>query len=282
MRRRQLALAAVLALAVVAVALVLADGDDPRLSSAPGAEPGGEGSASTTPAEPPPVERVRRLSIGAGSRAVVVLRPEPTLPRPPAVLFLHGWGLTSPDAYGPWLRHLARAGNVVIYPRYQLDSRSDPALARSDAVAGLRAALRRVPVDRGALVVAGHSAGGALAADYAAVSRQSGLPVPVGVLAVYPGRAILGYPAGIPPADLGRIAPSTHLVAMAGAGDTVVGRAPALGIHRDASRIPRSRRRYLLVKRPEVADHDGPTRSTRGARLAFWRPLDRLIARARG
>lgn len=134
----------------------------------------------------------------------------------------------------------------------------------------------------GSLVVAGHSAGAALAADYAATSGRTRLPVPVAIYALYPGRKILGYPAGIPQVDPARIRARTELIAMAGAADVVVGQAPARQLVADATAVPAAQKRYLLVQRAGVADHYGPTRSTRLARTVFWARLDRLIRRARG
>ena len=224
---------------------------------------------------------MQTIRVGRGARSAVILRPTPAPPRPPVVVFLHGWGLTRVADYRGWLRHLAKRGNVVIFPRYQLDEQSNPSRARSNALAGIRAALARVPTDGGSLVVAGHSTGGAMAVDYAAVSGRGGLPRPLAVLSVYPGRAIFGYPGGIPAADSSRIPPSVRLLVMAGADDTVVGQSPALEIVRGVTRVPASRRRYVLVRRQGVSDHLAPTRSTAAARRTFWRRLDGLIERAR-
>ncbi len=93
--------------------------------------------------------------------------------RVPVVLFLHGWGATRPRFYRPWLDHLAREGNAVIYPRYQDSFVDQPAEVLGNALAGMRLALRRIDEEPGSLVVAGHSAGGALAADYAAIARTA-------------------------------------------------------------------------------------------------------------
>ena len=222
------------------------------------------------------------LAVGRGARSAVIVRPAGATAPLPGVIFLHGWGLVRRADYRPWIRHLARAGNVVIVPRYQRNESSDPGRALADALAGIRAALRGARIAGGSLVVAGHSAGAALAADYAATSGQRRLPVPVAVYAVYPGRVILGYPGGIPEADPAQISARTELVAMAGSADVVVGQAPAQRLVADAIAVPAARKRYVLVRRAGLADHYGPTRSTRAARSVFWARLDRLIARARG
>lgn len=47
---------------------------------------------------------------------------EPAQPAPksaPLVIFLHGWTAMTPDTYRGWVNHLAKRGNIVVYPRYQ-------------------------------------------------------------------------------------------------------------------------------------------------------------------
>ena len=210
---------------------------------------------------------------------MAVVRPDSAGPFP-AVVFLHGWGYHQERFYRRWIQHLARQGNAVIVPRYQTSRRSDPARVRRAMLRGIRAALRHVDVAPGSLVAAGHSAGAALAADYAAIAEAQQLPRPRAVFAVYPGRAIIGTP-GIPAADPARIAPSTRLLVLAGAGDIVVGQAPARQLVQSAPQVPSSRRRFVLVDHPAVRDHLAPLRSSRAARRAFWRRLDRLIDSAR-
>lgn len=231
------------------------------------------------PNGPRPV-RVERFTVGSGARSAAVVRPAGATAPHPVVVFLHGWGLTGSGAYGQWIRHLTRRGNAVIVPRYQVDAGADPSTVRGAAAAGIRRALTRVRPAPRSVVVAGHSAGAALATDYAATAAAEGLPVPVAVYAVYPGRRILGYPAGIPEADPARIPATTRLTALAGARDTVVGELPARQLVERAVRIPRDRRRLLRIT-GAAGDHLAPLRAGRAARRAFWRPLDRLIDRAR-
>lgn len=235
-------------------------------------------AASPAPARRPP--RIVRRTYGTGDRAVAVVRPARPAAPLPVVLFLHGWGYQQPDAYRGWIRHLARRGNAVVVPVYQTSPSSDPAGVRAAMLAGFRTALRRLDNRPGSLVVAGHSAGGSIAADYAAVAGSEGLPRPLAVFAVYPGRAILGTP-GIPEADPARMPSTSRLTVLAGTRDTVVGQAPARRLVAAARSIPRSRRRLVVVDRADVADHYAPLRSTRAARRAFWRRLDRLIGAAR-
>ena len=285
-RRRGAAVAALLAGAIAAAGAVAAAPSSDRHAGGdapPRATPGASAAAT------PPVAavstaaarlRLEVLRAGSGVRSAEIVRPRGGGDLP-GVVFLHGWGLVARSDYRPWIRHLAREGNQVIVPRYQRDEHSDPGRALADALAGIRAAFRRAPGARTSLVAAGHSAGGALAADYAASARARKLPRPVAVFSVYPGRKILGYPNGIPEIDPARIAPGTWLTAMAGANDVVVAQAPAQTLIRDATGVSPRRKRYVLVRTPSVADHYGPTRATRTTRRVFWARLDRLIARAR-
>ena len=240
--------------------------------TAPAAEP------QAVSSRPAPV-RIARTTLGVGAEAVTVVRPRSEGPWP-VVLFLHGWDYEESSAYRSWISHLARRGNAVIVPRYQTSAYSDPATVRPAMTAGFRTALRRLDTPRGPLVVAGHSAGAAMAADYAAEARSLGLPVPQAVFAVFPGRAIIGTP-GIPAEDPADIPARVRLTVLAGAEDTVVGEAPARELYDAATGIPEKLRRLIVVRRPGAADHLAPLRRDRPARRAFWRRLDRTISAVR-
>lgn len=264
------------ALAGAFVAILDGGGDSPVESSGtPVSSDGGEEGSDAF--ERPEIERFR---VGSGARSAVVLRPEGEDPQP-GMIFLHGWGETAPRTYAPWLQHLARRGNTVIFPRYQSSTSSPPEGVLDDAIAGIEAALDRAPIAEDTLVVAGHSAGAALAVDYAAVAERSGLPIPRAVFAVYPGRALLAYPEGIPAQDEGDLPPDMRLVVLAGAADEVVGEAPAQQVVDAASTLDPARRKLVEVTDPSVADHYGPERASSAARAAFWRPLDGLAELAR-
>jgi pimeloyl-ACP methyl ester carboxylesterase len=199
----------------------------------------------------------------------------------PVVVFLHGWGAPTPDFYRPWLEHLARRGSAVVYPHYQESFIEPPAQALGNVLAGIRLALGRPRLDTGSLVVAGHSAGGALAADYAAIASTSGLPPPRAVMPVYPGRRLPRLPRGLPEIPPERIPATTQIEALASREDGIVGTETAREIVSGAVRVPRERRRLVLVTDPAADDHQAPLRANPAAREAFWVPLDRLIAAAR-
>lgn len=215
---------------------------------------------------------------GRGPGRVTVIRPADARGRLPALLFLHGWGGTEPRVYGPWVAHLAREGNAVVFPRYQ-DSVVDlPTQALGNVLVGVREALARGGIDTGPLVVAGHSAGGALAADYAAIARSVGLPEPRAVFSAYPGRSLRGIRFTIPPVDPGRIPAGTRVAVLSGARDAVVDPRDARAIYDGA---PQTRRSLTVVRTRGAADHLAPQRATAISRRVFWGRLDALIAAAR-
>lgn len=220
---------------------------------------------------------VERRTVGEGAEAAVVLVPAGDGPHP-VVVFLHGWRSRSTDDYEPWLEHLVEEGNAVIYPVYEPRALSFPSTWLPNALAGVRAALDEVPLRRDGVVVTGHSAGGALAADYAAAAAAAGLPPARAVFSVYPGRRLRGFPGFIPQQDPSQIPARTQVLAVAGADDRAVGDAEARALVTGATRVPRERRRFEEITDPEADDHSAPQRDDEAARRAFWKRLDELIA----
>ena len=213
---------------------------------------------------------------GAGPQTATIIRPDvdgqapgralpPRLGREPAAL----------------LPAVARA------PRARGQRRDLPALpglGRRAAAAGARQRARRRPPRRsqrvdeepGSLVVAGHSAGGALAADYAGIARSVGLPVPIAVFSAYPGRTLPRLPFG-DPGDRPGADPGGH------ARGRARGHARPRGRHAAgaAARAPggRAAASLVVIRDPAVSDHLGPQRADPAARREFWARLDRLIER---
>lgn len=218
---------------------------------------------------------IRRQHVGRGAGAAVIAYRGELSEARPLVVFLHGWGLAVRD-YRAWIDHLVRRGATVVAPRYQTTPRDDPAGVLKDARRGVAHALSVVTPSKGLMVLAGHSAGGALAADLAAnTAGTPALPTVRGVLAVYPGRAIRGYPSGIPAAPPGSLPSQLALRVFAGADDSVVGEVPARAMIADAVNVPD--RELVRVTDPSVAHHLAPLQTTRAARRVFWAALDRMV-----
>lgn len=225
-------------------------------------------------------DAIHRIAVGRGETGATIVVRGALESRRPVVVFLHGWRLVGPEAYRAWIDHLARRGNIVIAPRYQKRSNQDPSELLGNVVAGLRSALRRVPSPYGPVVAAGHSAGGALAVDYAAIAKQARLPVPDVVFAVFPGRAIRAD-ASVPVFDAASIDASTRVVALAGGRDEVVGAAPAQQLVDSLISVPAGRRQLVTVTEPAAADHFAPVFDRPAVRREVWARLDRLIHSAR-
>lgn len=206
--------------------------------------------------------------LGEGGRSYWLFEPmEPQPERAPVVIFNHGWLAVNPGIYGAWIEHLCRRGFVVIFPRYQVDWTTSPASYLPNAVAAVRDALdvlrlapERVRPDLDRVAVIGHSAGGNLAAQLAAVAEPFGLPRLRAVVAVMPGEV-----RPVPGPRLSDIPAETLLVVVAGDLDLVVGDARAREIHREATSIPSERKLFVLFRsdrcgnRTFLADHLAPT-----------------------
>ena len=89
-----------------------------------------------------------------------------------------------PGNHLPWIEHLVRTGNDVIYPRYESGPGGPPALLHS-AMATV-AAMVRLGAPRVPVVIVGYSRGGRLAVELAAVS--GGSAAPAGVMSVFPSK----------------------------------------------------------------------------------------------
>jgi acetyl esterase/lipase len=197
---------------------------------------------------------------------------QPASPSPaeaPVIVFLHGFGAIEPDFYTEWLWHLARRGNIVIYPAYQesiftpLDTYNDNVItAVSDALTLLRGGTGVHP-DEEHFAVAGHSFGGVLAANVAAMAADVSLPFFGAVMSVEPSTGGFGDLFGVYK-DYSLIPLGTLLLTVAGQEDNIAGDVDALRIYRESSSVPADDKDYILIRSdyrgdpPLVADHYTP------------------------
>ena len=227
--------------------------------------------------DPPPSyphKAVRRVELGEGPRSYWLFEPaEPTPETAPVVVFNHGWFAVNPGVYGAWIEHLVRKGRIVIAPRYQRDWSTPPANFLPNGLAAVRDALdvlstspAHVRPDRSKFAIMGHSAGGNLAAQMAAVAAEADLPIPRAVISIFPGEVL---PSRKP--DLANVPASTLLVVLAGEKDVVVGDQRARQIFAETTSVPLDRKKFILYRsdlrgNPHFrADHLAPT----GAQVAF-------------
>jgi acetyl esterase/lipase len=242
----------------------------PALAPDPEPEPDPQFSTDFVP------DGARRIDVGSAAQGAAIFVPVRTAGKPgPVVIFLHGWVALDPRRYGPWIAHLVQGGTTVIYPAYQTRPAYDTITPLPDLVGAVRLALPHVDLAPGRLITAGHSAGGALAADYAAVAPSEGLPAPAAVFSVYPGRKLRYLAVPIPTPDLTAIARGTRVLVFAGERDTAVGsgtarRIVALATHADTT--------LRIIRDDDVDQHSAPRSYDGAAQRTFWGPLDALIA----
>lgn len=240
---------------VLTASVSLAFGGEPR-------------SQNPTTNEEYPHKSVSRQEFGSGATSYWLF--EPADPKPdsaPVVVFNHGWLAVNPGAYGAWIDHLVRSGHIVIYPRYQTDLATLPSdfltnalTAIHDAFDVLETSPKHIHPDRTRFALIGHSAGGNLSAQIAAVAHEHKLPVPRAVVAMMPGQV-----QSIRGPSLAEIPSTTLLVVTAAEDDLIVGDARARQIFAGASAIPTSRKKFVLYLSdlhgsPKlIADHLAPT-----------------------
>jgi len=196
------------------------------------------------------------------------------------VVFLHGHGDSvemTPTNHRPWLRHLARGGDVVVYPQYENAPGETGATAHIVRTVGRAWRMWR-PSPCVPLVVIGYSRGGGLAVKYAASAPATG-PVPDAVISVFPGSSEEA------PVDLRRLPSRIRIRIMVGDADDVVGSVGAIAI------LTGLRRSGFDPDRAEVvpvrsngafrATHSSVFETTAQARREFWARTDAFIEELR-
>lgn len=231
------------------------------------------GCGDTTRRTEPLVER----TVGTGSHQVWVFQQKGLAPKS-VVVFLHGLGGAAEDTpvnHLPWLRHLARRGSMVIYPRYERYP-GDPLAPRYllETMSGLA---QSTNLGEQPLLLLGYSRGGGLAVTYSTVASIAGLEPRI-VVGLYP--AINDRQL-----DPGGTAPSTRFVFLVGDQDEVVAGRGADALRRWllANGYPR---RLVSVQQIRstaefTATHLSALENTPGARAALWEPVDQLIEEIR-
>ncbi len=186
---------------------------------------------------------------------------EPDSPRPkvaPVVIFLHGYGAYNPMVYGKWIKHLVAQGNIVIYPRYQLNlvnPKTDKfpemaAIGIRDAIEELRTN-NHVKPNLERVVYIGHSYGGALCAWIGVHWQSMQVPKPAAIFLAQPGTGPL---SGATLDDYSGMPSDLNLLAVVGAEDYVVGDKLSRKVFETAVNTPN---RNLLVHYTDGSEKPG-------------------------
>jgi dienelactone hydrolase len=220
----------------------------------PGQGPGGSDYAASD---------VAKRVVGTASAATYVFHAAGPAKEPrPVVVLLHSWGAANPGLYGGWIEHLARKGNLVLFPRFQEPNRTRPIDATGNAATLIRTALDALAEDPEAkpdlkrVAYIGHLAGAPIALNLAANAKQDGLPAPKLVFAVMPGGIASDEKSrGILLRDLSGIPASTLLITMTGDREHLPADRAARRIMTEASNVPGTRKLFM---RAGSDDHGYP------------------------
>lgn len=226
----------------------------------PGQPETGPGSSAAV------ASKVRTTTLGEKGLKVLVYEPDGVeLNSAPVIVFLHGYGGINPRFYGGWIKHLVYRGNIVIFPVYQ-DSLGQPQQYTANALAAVQNAFAllqsegHVAPDPERFAIVGHSLGGTIAMNLAAVAHTSGLP---------PVRALLAANAGdttsktsLPSIQTGnydQIPADMLFLGVVCEYDDIVGDETVLGLYNSLQQIPSANREVVESIRTTTA-------------LRCWRP----------
>lgn len=154
-----------------------------------------------------------------------------------------------------WIEHLVKRGNIVIYPRYQESLRTPMKDFTPNTVSAVKAALKELAAgghtapDLKRVAVVGHSMGGAIAPNIAALAAREGLPHFSAVMCVEPGKVRM------PMEDLSQIQANTLMLVLTGDDDKIVREDTAREIFNGASNVAPTNKNFVTL---ESDDHGTP------------------------
>lgn len=236
---------------------------------------------------------IRETKHGLGGKEFWIIEPADPSPKlAPLVIFLHGWSAVTPDTYRGWVNHLAKRGNIVVYPRYQEGIFTSAMEFFPNTLAAVRDALAvlskrgGVKLDLNRVAIIGHSAGGVQAVNYAATANGSGLPIPKAAMIVQPGQGAKGGIKLVPMETGEKISAALKLIVMIGDADGIVGDTAGRSIWRETGHL--TDRAFVEVRSdghgnpPLKADHLSPISWSKRATdaldwLGYWRTFDDLL-----
>ncbi|KYK31070.1 MAG: hypothetical protein AYK22_02675 [Thermoplasmatales archaeon SG8-52-3] len=192
---------------------------------------------------------------------------EPFMPKPesaPLIVFNHGWSAIHPISYRAWINHIVKKGNIVVYPRYQKglvrgfeNFTTNAVNAVKDAIETLNKGWHVRP-DLDKFAILGHSLGGGITANMAALALDEDLPIPKAIMPVQP------FLHMVEKVDFLKINNNTLMLVIVGEEDTVVGNHSAKIIFENTTQIPYSNKDFIIQVTDKygspdiIADHLAP------------------------
>jgi len=209
---------------------------------------------------------------GQGDGQYWIFEPADPIPKSaPVIIFNHGWSAMTPNSYGAWIRHLVRRGSIVIFPRYQASVSTPMKEFTPNAVAAIKAAMvelqtgEHVKPELDRVAIVGHSMGGAITPNLAALAAEEGLPIPKAICCVEPGNHLIGNAAiHMPVEDFSKIAADTLALVIVGDRDLLAGDDTAKMIFAGLTQIPPEKKDYITLVSddygypPLIANHMAP------------------------
>jgi surfactin synthase thioesterase subunit len=237
---------------------------------------------------------VAESSYGSGVTKYWLYEPaQPTPTSAPLVIFNHAWLANDPGNYRNWINHIVRRGAIVLYPNFQ-EALTDPAKHLPNALISIKDGIARLQAgghvrpDLTKVAIVGHSAGGLLTVNLAAVAATEGIPQAEAVFVAAPSGPN-SLPVGGGPhllKDLSQVPDTTLFLAVAGDEDTIVGQDPARQFYYGMSQVPAVNKDFVLVhsdrygKTDLVADHFAPMAGSSNTDAldyyGYWKLLDGL------
>ncbi|MFA5102730.1 MAG: alpha/beta hydrolase fold domain-containing protein [Candidatus Thermoplasmatota archaeon] len=233
---------------------------------------------------------VRQSRHGFGVRQFWMFEPnDPTPSSAPLIVFNHGWSAFYPFYYKAWIVHLVRRGNIVVYPRYQLTPMIGTRSATQNAIYAVHQAIAilqngdHVTPDLERVAFVGHSLGGGITAEMAALAAEAGLPSPKAIMPVQPFVRLDTMMK-----DFHAIPAATLLLVVVGENDMIVGNASGKTIFTTADQIPLDQKDFIIQRTDRygspalLANHGAPLCLPRGASVdamdfySTWKLFDAL------
>ena len=208
---------------------------------------------------------VRKSRYGFGGHKYWIFEPYGPEPESaPLIVFNHGYTAINPVFYQGWINHLVKRGNIVIYPRYQKGIFRGFSEFNDNAINAVKEAIQvlqsegHVQPDLEKFAITGHSLGGGITANMAALAEEVGIPIPKAIMPIQP---FVWDEKGV---DFTNIAAETLMLVVVGEDDTTVGNMSGKIIFENTTQIPLSQKDFIIqvtdtYGEPDlIADHVAP------------------------